>query len=85
MDVIEIPLNHIIKVVSLIGVEHVQGQNTGSMVRFWHPDVETPGHFFGVHKVHKGKGEDLVIKRNFKQYMIPHLRVIIAKRKAKGI
>ena len=29
--------------------------------------------------------EDLVLKRNFKQYMVPHLKIIIAKRKAKGI
>lgn len=85
MDAKEIPLNHIIKVVSVIGVEHVVGQNTGSLVRFQHPDVETFNHYFGVHKEHKGKGEDLVIKRNFKQYMMPHLKVIIAKRKAKGI
>ena len=85
MDVVEIPLNHIVKVVSVIGVEQVVGQNTGSMVRFWHPDVDTPSHFFGVHKVHKGKGEELVIKRNFKQYMMPYLRTIIARRKAKGI
>lgn len=59
MDAKEIPLNHIIKVVSV--------------------------HYFGVHKVHKGKGEDLVMKVNFKQYMMPHLRRIIAIRKAKGI
>ena len=85
MDAKEIPLNHIIKVVSIIGVEYVAGQTTGSQIRFQHPDVETFGHYFGVHKEHKGKGEDLVIKRNFKQYMMPHLKAIIAKRKAKGI
>lgn len=85
MDAKEIPLNHIIKVVSVIGVEQVVGQNTGSMVRFQHPDVDTFCHYFGVHKVHKGKGEDLVMKVNFKQYMMPHLRRIIAIRKAKGI
>lgn len=85
MDAKEIPLNHIIKVVSVIGVEYVTGQNTGSQVRFQHPEVETYGHYFGVHKEHKGKGEDLVLKRNFKQYMVPHLKIIIAKRKAKGI
>lgn len=85
MDAIEIPLNHIKKVVSVIDVEYVEGENTGSQVRFQHPDVETYGHYFGVHKEHKGKGEDLVLKRNFKQYMMPHLKVIIAKRKVKGI
>lgn len=86
MDAKEIPLNHIKKVVSVIDVEYVEGENTGSLVRFRHPDVETYGHYFGVHKEHKGgKGEDIVLKRNFKQYMMPHLKVIIAKRKAKGI
>ncbi len=85
MDAKEIPLNHIIKVVSVIGVEYVTGQNTGSQVRFQHPEVETYGHYFGVHKEHKGKGEDLVTKINFKQYLMPTLRKIIAIRKAKGI
>ena len=85
MDVKEIPLNHIIKVLSVIGIEQVVGQNSGSMVRFQHPDVDTFGHYFGVHKVHKGKGEDLVMKINFKQYMMPHLKRIISIRKAKGV
>ena len=85
MDVNEIPLNHIIKVVSVIEVEHVTGQNTGSMVRFRHPDVDTFEHYFGIHKIHKGKSEELVLKRNFKQYMMPHLLRIIAIRKKKGL
>jgi hypothetical protein len=86
MDAKEIPLNHIIKVVKTIGVDYIEGENTGSLIRFQHPDVETFCHYFGVHKEHKGgKGEDMVLKRNFKQYMMPHLKVIIAKRKAKGI
>lgn len=76
----EIPLNHIIKVAKALGVEHITGQNTGSMVRFCHPDVETCGHYFGVHKIHKG-GEDAVLKVNFKKYMAPRLREIILKKK----
>ena len=84
MDVIEIPLNHIIKVVSVIGVVHIAGKNTGSSVRFQHPDAETYGHYFTVHKVHKG-GEELVKRRDFRQYMMPTLQTIIAKRKKKGI
>ena len=85
MDAKEIPLNHIIKVVSVIGVEQIVGQNTGSSVRFYHPDADTFGHYFTVHKVHKGKGEELVLKINFKHYLMPQLRKIIAIRKAKGI
>ena len=84
MNVNEIPLNHIVKVVSVIDVEHVTGQNGGSMVRFRHPDVDTFEHYFGVHKIHKGKAEELVLKRNFKQYMMPHLLKIIAIRKTQG-
>lgn len=85
MNVKEIPLSHIIKVVKVIGVEHIIGQNTGSMVRFRHPDVGTCGNYFGVHKIHKGGDEELVAKVNFKKYMMPFLKDIIAKRKQNGI
>lgn len=85
LDANEIPLNHIIKVVSVIGVSFVPGETKGSMVRFQHPDVETYGHYFGVHKVHKGKSEDIVLKRNFKQYMLPFLYKIVESRKKMGI
>lgn len=85
IDVTEIPLNHIKRVISVIGVVYVAGQNSGSQVRFQHPDAETPGHFFGVHRVHKGKAEELVRRRDFKQYLMPQLQIIIAKRKAKRV
>ena len=85
LDAKEIPLNHIVKVVGVIGVEQIVGQNAGSSIRFYHPDADSYGHYFTVHKVHKGKGEDLVTKINFKQYLMPMLRKIIAIRKAKGI
>lgn len=77
----EIPLNHIIKVVNVLGVEYIPGQNTGSMARFRHPNVDTFEHYFGVHKTHKGGNEDVVLRVNFKKYMVPHLKDIILKNK----
>ena len=85
MNVKEIPLSHIIKIVKVIGVEHITGQTTGSQVRFRHPDAGTYGNYFGVHKIHKGGDEELVAKVNFKKYMMPFLKDIIAKRKQNGI
>ena len=85
MNVTEIPLSHIIKVVKAIEVEHIVGQATGSLVRFRHPDARTYGNYFGVHKIHKGGDEELVAKVNFKKYMMPFLKDIIAKRKQNGI
>ena len=85
MDIKEIPLSHIIKVVKVIGVEHITGQNKGSQVRFRHPDAGTYENYFGVHKIHKGGNEELVAKVNFKKYMMPVLKDIIAKRKQNGI
>ena len=81
----EIPLNHIVRVVKVIGVELSDDKASGSQVRFQHPDAGTFGHYFGVHKVHKGGDKDVILKRNFIHYMMPVLRRIISIRKQKGI
>lgn len=76
----ELPLAHIEKlVVGYLNAERVK--STGSMVRFRHPLVPTYGNYFGVHAIHKGRDEVLILKKNYKQYLYPILVGIIDKMK----
>jgi hypothetical protein len=82
----EIPFNHILKIAEFLGVEHMKA-NGGSMERFHHPlaETETYGGHFGVHIVHKGKAEVLVMRTNYKKYMYPILKKIIEKKRTSKI
>lgn len=75
----EIPLSHILKVISILGVEYIEGKNTGSSIRFHHKYAATYGGYFTVHRIHKGGDEVMIAKTNFKKYLIPPLRDIITE------
>src|SRR5574344_1112429 len=78
--VTEIPFNHIIKIAEFLGAE-LQKSPSGSRERFKHPLAPTPGKYFGVHIIHKGKSEVLVLRRNYKEYLYPILMEIIRLKK----
>lgn len=80
--VVDIPFNHVAKIVEFIGAE-LQKSPSGSMERFKHPLAPTPGNYFGVHVVHKGGSEVLIKRINFKQYLYPILVEIIRLKKIK--
>lgn len=80
-NVNELPFNHIVKISAFLGAE-LQKSPPGSQERFQHHLVSTFGGYFGVHVVHKGKGEVLIMRANFKKYVYPHLVEIIEKKKA---
>jgi hypothetical protein len=77
LNVETIPLSHIVKVVTVLGVELIEGQNTGSQIRFYHKYAGTYSGYFGVHRKHKGGDEILIARTNFRRYMMPPLLTII--------
>lgn len=79
LNIKEIPLSHIIKIVNVLGVEIIDGKNTGSAIRFRHKYAATYGGYFTVHRIHKGGDEVMIKKTDFKAYLIPPLRDIIEK------
>lgn len=81
VNVNELPFNHIVKITEFLGAE-LQKSPRGSQERFQHPLVSTFGGYFGVHVVHKGKDDVLIMKANFKKYIYPHLVEIIEKKNA---
>lgn len=84
LNVDAIPLSHLVKVVTVLGVELIEGQNTGSQIRFQHKYADTYNGYFGVHRIHKGGKEILIARTNFKKYMMPPLRAIIDRLKQEG-
>lgn len=76
----EIPLNYLVKIIEYLGAEQIQA--TGSSVRFRHELlVEHSAYYngiFQIHKIHKGGNQDYVLHRNFKKYLYPALKQIIA-------
>ena len=80
----EIPFNHILKITEFLGVEHIKA-NGGSAERFHHPLAETFGGHFTIHIVHKGKGEVLVMRTNYKKYIYLVLKKIIEKKRTSKI
>ena len=76
----EIPFNHVIKIAVALGCEYCGG-NGGSQERFKHKEVYTDNNYFGVHVIHKGKSEKLIMRVNYKKYIYPWFRVIIDKLK----
>lgn len=80
--VVELPFNHIVKLAEFLGAE-LQKSPRGSMERFKHNLAPTPGNYFGVHVVHKGGDESLVIRNNYKKYLYPILMEIIRIKKSK--
>lgn len=80
--VVEIPFNHIVKLAEFLGAE-LQKSPRGSMERFKHNLAPTDGNYFGVHVVHKGGNESLVVKKNYKAYLYPILMEIIRLKKSK--
>lgn len=80
VNVNEIPLNHIIKIAVALGCEYCGG-NGGSQVRFKHKEVDTFNNYFGVHTIHKGKDEKLIMRVNYRKYVYPWFRAIIDKSK----
>lgn len=79
-SVSELPFNHIVKIAEFLGAE-LQKSPRGSMERFKHPLSPTSGNYFGVHVIHKGGDEALVLKTNFKKYLYPILLEIIRLKK----
>ncbi len=79
----EIPLGFIKKIVEFLGGEQVHA--TGSSVRFYHQLLVDHEFYykglFQIHKTHKGGNQDFVLHRNFKKYLYPALKEIIALKK----
>lgn len=78
--VVELPFNHVVKIAEFLGAE-LQDSPRGSMERFKHPLAPTPGSYFGVHVIHKGGNEILIMRANFKKYLYPILMEIIRIKK----
>lgn len=75
----EFELSIIIKIAEHLGCVYLGGKG-GSAVRFSHPAIKTFKNIFSVHLIH-GRKVELVYKVNFKQYIYPHLKVIIETKK----
>jgi len=77
----EIPLNHILKLTTILHVEYLPSEGRGSQIRFRHSALEnlpqyTHG-YFSVHRSHKGGDQVAISKVFFKQYLYRPLKEII--------
>jgi hypothetical protein len=78
INVNEIPLNHIRKIIVFLGAEEIQA--TGSSIRFYHEILKDQPFYrgyFQIHKVHKGGNKDMIRKVDFVKYLYPVLVLII--------
>jgi hypothetical protein len=78
----EIPFNYVKKIAEYLGCEYLKGKSTGSKLRFRHDllDKYSPLYLnglFGIHIVHKGKNNLVIMRANYKTYLYPPLKEII--------
>lgn len=86
IDQKEFPFNVIRDVAEYLGCEYLKGKGRGSKESFRHELLEkycpqyTNG-MFGIHLLHKGKGMQLVRKRDYKYFIYRTLMQIIELRR----
>lgn len=77
-NVIEIPLNHLRRIIEFLGATAVPA--TGSSVRFSHPILRNHPYyhgFFQVHKLHGGGNDEKIRMTDYKKIVYPTLITII--------